>query len=235
MSDIEGDGSNDEILRLRRFALATSLALFVFVAGGGELRDEVSASLITIIHFQRPNILLILLAVATAYGCIRYWYHAIHLFLTRGDIRAYLESPESILVFPYSEDVFATETNPGNSKGAWWKAQNALLARLPEGLPRSHCIVIGHISDKSEHLQKAVAAKAERYFPDPKPHNVSVKTLGDQVFWANISSKSAQTLWTCRSEEFDLWLPVIAGALSIGLFEIYETWPWVERLLSKLN
>lgn len=104
--DSRVDSSDDEVHKLRRFALGTALALLVYVIGGGELKDELSAPLATIMRFQHPCVLLGLLFMATAYASVRYWYQAIHLPLTRIKIRAYLESPQSILVYPKSEDDF---------------------------------------------------------------------------------------------------------------------------------
>lgn len=235
MSDDDYSSNEDSILRLRRFALGTSLALFVYVVGGGELREQLSVPFATVVHFQNPGVLLGLLASATFYAVIHYWYQAIFLSLTRSKIRKYLESPESILVFPKSEDDFSNVTNPALSKGGtWWTARNVLLTKLPDGMPRDHCIVIGHIGAAREHLSRTVATKLERYFPNLQPENVSLVSPGEGVYWAHISSKSTKTLLTCLYEDFDLWLPVTAGGLSLLLFLAYQLWPYLSMFISKL-
>lgn len=233
--DSEQERNTPDTGKLRRFALGTALALFVFVLGGGELRDELSAPLATIIHFQHPSVLLGLLVVATAYASFRYWYQAIHLDLTRAKIRNYLKTAQSILVFPHSEDDFSHQTDPKTSKGGiWWVARNLLLSKLPDGLPRSHCIVIGHTGDSGEKLQRVVATKIERYFPGLRPEDVSLYSPGEGLFWASINSQSGKRLWTCRLEDFDLWLPVYAGSTSILIFLGYLLWPWVSDFFFRL-
>lgn len=233
--DGRDESSDDEIHKLRRFALGTALALFVYVLGGGELRDELSAPLATIIRFRHPDVLLVLLVITTAYAAFRYWYHAIYLSLTRAKIRAYLETEQSILIFPNSEDDFSHKTEPATGKGSvWWQAINTLLTKLPNGLPRSRCIVIGHIGDNREHMSKAVATKLNHYFPGLTPENVSLVCPGEGVYWAHISSRSSMTRWSCLSEDFDLWLPVYAAGLSIALLVGSKLWPWMSVWLYKL-
>ena len=219
----EEPGENT-INKLRRFSLGISSALLIYVLAGGEIPDEIKTQAVTVVHFKNPSVLLVFLVLVTAYASFRYWYHGIYRALTRRKVRAYLVKPESIFVFSGSERRFNSFMDR-EAETDIRACVHVLYRKLPSGMPRDHCVVIGHDGTEEHQIKEQAAKKAGHYFPGLTPENISIIPLGTQA-WAHVSSISSSTRWTCWTEDVDLYLPVLVSGLALVAICFYALWPW---------
>ena len=71
------DDTDQEIGKLRRFALGVGLVLFTVAIAGAELQSPAVISPLGIpLHVKRPNLLGTALCVASVYATARYWLYA---------------------------------------------------------------------------------------------------------------------------------------------------------------
>lgn len=227
-------GQNDESLLpdphgLRRFALVAGLILLVYTLAGGHLNGKVNTVLIDFGSFDRPWVLLVGLALASAYASFRYWYYVIRLPLTRTKIRQYLMSPESILAFVGKKHDYRVSIEAGTHTG-YLTLHSFLTSKSPAGFDPFDLVVGAgqSTSPNSEiawdQVRASIARQFDSYFPGIKFEEVRLwnKDAGLGTAWASVDKVNSSTRWYILLEDTDLHLPLYLNGFGLAVLVVFQ-------------
>ena len=213
----------------RRFAMATGLILLIYTLAGGHLNGKVQTALIDLGAFDRPWVLLVVLALASVYGGFRYWYYAIQLPLTRTKIRKYLVSPESILAFVGKKHDYRVSIEAG-THSEYLTLHSFLTSRSPAGFDPFDLVVgAGQSTTPNsviawDQVRASIARQFDSYFPGIKFEEVHVwnKDTGLGTAWASIDKVNSSTRLYILLEDIDLHLPLYLNGFALALLVVFQ-------------
>lgn len=214
MEENEGIDRGPDTGKLRRFALGVATVLIVLVLAGGTLRDEVQGPLIGVVKFERPGILLFLLALLSVYASVRYAYYGIVAPVTRSRIQNHLRNDWSLLCVKttrsFYEDGLVRRTEPFS--GEHVRMETLCLP----GLTPWHFIVFTdhNIKPEPEFVKHVLANRIDSYFPGITSNEITLATWYDHHVRAKVGPLKSSTQLRLRLEQFDVYLPLIANGFA---------------------
>jgi hypothetical protein len=221
------EGSSDPS-KLRRFALGVALVLAVMVLAGGTIKEEFQGSIIGVMKFQRPGVLVALLVLLSFYASARYAYYALISPVTRGRVRRYLKNDWSMTCIKMPEPLYrSTIQNQGDRLFNNHIRMERLC--LPGLTPWDFIVFTDHNRTPDEEFIKHVLAnRANAFFPGITPAEITLGEWASDHVQAKVGPLKLRTTWKVQLEQFDIYLPLIANGFAILLFVFWILAPLVK-------
>jgi len=197
------------------------MALAVLVLAGGTIKEEFQGSIIGVIKFQRPSVLVALLVSLSFYASARYAYYVLISPVTSGRIRRYLKRDWSMLCAKMTESQYS-EAIRLPAKKIFHEHVRLERLCLPGLTPWRFIVFTDHNRAPDDDLIKHLMAnRANAFFSGITPAEISLGSSDSDFVLAKVGPLKPQTTWKIRLEQFDIYLPLIANGFVILLFGIW--------------
>ena len=200
--------------------MAMGIILSVYVLAGEKLPRDVTFSFMSL-ELARPEVLVILIGIASVLSSFRYWYYGIKMPPTKTKIRKFLKSSQSLLVFKGSEEKYEGYLQHSGNLQVGLNA--SLEERCPAGLQARQFTVFtdSMVAPTDGYMRKLVANRVDQFFPGITIDEIQLKPLdASDCAWACVGTIKAGTRIRALAEDIDLWAPVLVNGIGLGLFTI---------------